>query len=338
MTNIAVIDPKEYGLVPEQVRPIEQAFMPKIVERDGLKKIYERIIVKELTPELCSEARELRLKLVKVRTGIADIHKTQKAYFLAAGRYVDAWKNKETLPVVQMEENLNAIEKHFENIEKAKKEALKAERITELAKYETDGSLINLGDMSDDIWNNYFSGVKLQYEKRKEEERKAEEARIAAEKAEAAERERIRLENEKMRKENERLEKEKKIAEEKAAAERKAAEAERLRLEKEKQAAIDKANKEREAAEEELRKQREEAAQKERDRIAAEEKAAADKLEAERKAILAPDKDKLLKLANDLIAMPLPEVSTGEAAAVIASTKELLTKTATYIREKAANM
>ena len=115
--EIKKVDPKEYGLQEKEAKTIDQAFMPKIVERDGLKKIYEQILSKEITLELCSEAKSIRLKLVKVRTGIAEIHKTQKAFFLAAGRYVDAWKNKETLPVTQMEENLTAIEEHYQRIE-----------------------------------------------------------------------------------------------------------------------------------------------------------------------------------------------------------------------------
>ena len=96
-TELVKVDPKEFGLEEVQVATIEQAFMPKIVERDGYAVIYEQLITKELTKELCNEAGDFRRKLVKVRTGIADIHKTQKAFFLSAGRFVDAWKNKETL-------------------------------------------------------------------------------------------------------------------------------------------------------------------------------------------------------------------------------------------------
>ena len=86
-TELTKVDPKEFGLDDVQVLTIEQAFAPKIAERDGLAAIYQQVITKELTPELCSEAKQIRLKLVKVRTGIAEIHKTQKAFFLAAGRY-----------------------------------------------------------------------------------------------------------------------------------------------------------------------------------------------------------------------------------------------------------
>ena len=89
--EIVKVNPAEFGLKESEVQPIESAFMPKIVEREALREMYENIIGQELTPALCVEAKALRLKLVKVRTGIADIHRTQKAFFLAAGRFCDAW-------------------------------------------------------------------------------------------------------------------------------------------------------------------------------------------------------------------------------------------------------
>ena len=128
-TELVKVDPKEFGLEVEQVSTIEQAFLPKIQEREALVAIYDQLITSELTPELSKQAKEVRLKLVKVRTGIAEIHKTQKAFFLAAGRFVDAWKNKETLPVEQMEERLSEIENYYINLEKARIEKLQIERL-----------------------------------------------------------------------------------------------------------------------------------------------------------------------------------------------------------------
>lgn len=231
MTNeIATIDPKEFGLQETQVTEIQAAFMPKIVERDGLAEIYSGIITQEICPELCKTAKELRLKLVKVRTGIAEIHKTQKAFYLAAGRYVDAWKNKETLPVTQMEENLSAIEEHYERIEAQKRAALQTERAAELQKFSDEGAFIpgNLGELLPEVWDNYLLGVKTAYETKKENELKAAEAEAARVAAEKAEQERIRQENERLKAEAEQREKERKELEAKAEAERKAAEAAEL--------------------------------------------------------------------------------------------------------------
>lgn len=175
------INPKEYGLEEVQVETIEQAFLPKISERDGYAQIYEQLITKELTPKLCAEAKELRLKLVKTRTGIADIHKTQKAFFLAAGRFVDAWKNKETLPIEQMEENLSNIEKHFERIESEKIAQLESDRIDEISKY-SEVIPSGLGYMNEQVYKTYLTGCIV-----------AHEARIKAEQEAEAERLRLRL-------------------------------------------------------------------------------------------------------------------------------------------------
>lgn len=341
-TEIAKINPAEYGLQEAQVKPIEEAFMPKIIERDGLMKVYEALIMEELTPELCVEAKALRLKLVKVRTGIAEIHRTQKAFYLAAGRYVDAWKNKETAPVEQMEEKLEGIEKYFENIEKERKSKIRAERVTELEKYEVDGSLIMLGEMADDVWENYLAGVKLQYENRKAAERKAEEDRLAAIEAEKKRQEEIRLENERLKAEREELERKQEIERKKLQAERekaekarREAEAKMLEQARKDREQIEAARIEKEKAEAELRAKREAEARAQKEaeeRAIAEEKA---RIAAAKKAAAAPDKDKLLKLAEDVRSLPLPEMKTEEAKEIISSVRGLLNKLSAYIIEEA---
>jgi len=345
MEQLVKLNPEEYGLKEAEVAPIENAFAPKIAEREALKNIYEAVIVKELTPALCSEAKELRLKLVKVRTGIAEIHKTQKAYFLAAGRFVDAWKNKETAPVEQMEEKLESIEKYFENIERERKQKLRDERLAELQKYETDGTLLMLGEMSDEVWNNYFAGVKLQYEARKESERKAEEARLAEIEAEKKRQEEIRLENERLRIEAEKREKEieverKKLEAEKAKAERarKDAEEKAKKEQEEARKKLEAIQAEKDKAEAELRAKREaeEKAEKERQaNLQAEETA---RIQAEKKAAAAPDKEKLFNLIGTINDLQLPELKTKEAGEIITNVKILLGKVNAYIAEKANNL
>jgi len=181
--EITKIDPKEFGLQETQVSTIENAFMPMITEREGLRQVYENILTKEITPEVCNEAKTARNKLVKVRTGIANIHKTQKAYFLAAGRFVDAWKNKETEPVLQMESSLKEIEEYYERIEEQRIANLQISRADELKKYLDESSFVpsNLGTMDDQMWGNYLLGAKTAFELKKEAERKAEQEAIRIE-------------------------------------------------------------------------------------------------------------------------------------------------------------
>lgn len=293
METLTKINPQEFGLKETEVATIEAAFMPKIAERDGLKEVYSQILSKEITPQVCEEAKSIRLKLVKVRTGIAEIHKTQKAFFLAAGRFVDAWKNKETEPVLQMEENLTTIEEYYARIEAKRIAELQETRAAEMAKYEADFIPGNLGELTDQVWNNFILGTKTAYEAKKAAEKAAAEAeakRIAEEKAEQ---ERIRLENEK-------LQKELKEQEEKAAAEK---------------ATADKLLKEQQAkAEAEAKKAAEKLAAEQAAAKAAAEQAAAEKakLEAELKAKAEAEAAKLAEEAAKAEA----ELAKGDAAKI----------------------
>ena len=330
------VDPKEYGLEENQVQTIEQAFLPKIQERDGFAKVYESLITKELTPALCSEASELRKKLVKVRTGIAEIHKTQKAYFLAAGRFVDAWKNKETAPIEQMEEKLSEIEKHFEKIEAERISKLETERKEQVLKF-SEVVPGGLGSMDESVFNTYLSGLKLAYESRIKAEQEAEAERLRLIEVEKENARLKAIEDEKIRAENERLKKEAEEKEKQILAERAKAEAEakkqyelmakqKAEAEAKQKAIEEQARKEREASETEQRRllqiEREKQAKLEAELRAKAEAEAAEKrrkeneekarLKAELKAAKAPDKTKLLK-AIESLSIEMPKCSTMEA-------------------------
>ena len=260
MKMVKKVDPAEFGLEEKQVATIEQAFAPKVAEREGFSVMYKQLLTKEINKSVCNEARDLRLKLVKVRTGISDIHRTQKAFFLAAGKFVDAWKNKETEPVTQMEENLVDIEKYYENQEKERIAKLAAVREAEIRKY-SEVIPYDLGNMDATVYETYLVGVKVAMESRIKAEKEAEKERKRKEKAEKEKARLQKIEDKRIREENERLKKE---ADEKEK---------QAKLEAEKRA---KEEQERKAKEAEERKKWEE-----RDRIERETRA---KLEAELKA------------------------------------------------------
>lgn len=314
-----VINPSEFGIDVKQAEQVSNSFAPKIAEIDGYQNVYSGIIQSELNKETMQQARELRLKLVKVRTGIAAIHKTEKAFYLAAGRFVDALKNKLTEPVEQMEEKLLEIEETEKRLEAERIAKLKSEREAELSQYCENVALFPLGEMTEEAYQQLLNGQKL-----------AHEAKVAAEK----EAERVRLENEakdriesvrkmalapfvqfisgthdlremtdenfdkllcelrqakadydaeqaRIREENERLRKEAEQAEARLKAEREAAEKARKEAE-------EKARKEREEIERKAREEKE-AAEKEAAKLAkelADKKAAEAKAEADRLAAI----------------------------------------------------
>ena len=176
-----LIDPKEYGLETKDVASVAKAFQPKITERDGYIPLYDELIKKEYGPETVKEARELRLKLVKVRTGIAAVHTTQKAFFLAAGKYVDAWKNKETLPVTQMEEVLSEIEDRAAEAERLRLSELQDSRVELLSQYVEDANERDLSSMDEDVWEAFLATKQNDYKIKQEREAKAEKERLAEE-------------------------------------------------------------------------------------------------------------------------------------------------------------
>jgi len=291
MNEIIVINPQEFGLEKTEAQKIEAVFTPMLEKMVELEKEYNTVITLPLEQETLKKARELRLKYVKVRSGTADIHKTAKAYYLAGGRFVDAWKNAQNFSALGKEEELEKIEKHFELIEQAKKEKLNEERQKQLAQYVSDVKLYNLKEMSDAGFNELLASSKVAFEARLEAERKAEEERLRAEEENRKEQERIRLENEELKKQAEAREKEIAIERKKAEDERKKL-AEKARVEAEAREKIEAENAEKQRIEKE--------------RIAQEEK---QKKEAEK----APDREKLIAYAVELGCLEVPKLKTEEA-------------------------
>jgi len=238
------VNPKEFGLEEKEAAKITNGLTTILEERQVLIDAYKDVIELEITEENIKTFKELRLMIVKNRTtGLNVWHKTNKAYFLAGGNFVQAIYNKEVAENERMESALMEAEKHFENLEKERIATIQKERELELEKYEVENvSNLNLGYMSDEIWTNFLEGTKLSYNNKIAEQKRIEEERIAKEKAEA---ERIRLqeiENAKLKAEAEKREKEieaeRKANEEKLRIEREKAEVERKRIEAENNAKL----------------------------------------------------------------------------------------------------
>lgn len=95
---------------------------------------------------------------------------------MAAGRFVDAWKNKETEPVEQMEQVLSEIENYYVKLEQERLEKLEVERKNECLQY-CENPVSDLAKMDDFVYSSYLKGLKEAYELRLEQERKEEEER-----------------------------------------------------------------------------------------------------------------------------------------------------------------
>jgi len=206
-TEIVKIDPKEFGIEDTKAADIQAQFQPMLDKMVELENDYNEVLSLPVEEkETAKKARELRLKYMKIRTATLDIHKKQKAFYLAGGRFVDGWMNAQKFASLGKEEKLEEIEKYAENLEKKRLAELQKSRMEQLVPYEVENlDSLNLSGMADNVWENFLAGTIANYEAKKkaeQEAREAEEKRLAEE---AAERERVRLENERLKAEAEAL-------------------------------------------------------------------------------------------------------------------------------------
>ena len=231
--ELVKINPKEFGLTDETAKTIQMQFAPMLEKMVELENEFNEVMSLPIEDvETPKKAKELRLKFVKVRTGTAEIHKTQKAFYLNGGRFVDGWKNAQLFASQNKEHELEAIEKHADNLEKVRIEALNNDRIELIRPYVEDTTILNLGDMQADVFEAYLTAKKKDFYDKIEAENKATAERIANEKAEAERLEAQRVENLKLKAEAEAREKEIEAERKKELAERMAIE-EKARKERE---------------------------------------------------------------------------------------------------------
>jgi hypothetical protein len=268
-----------------------------------------------------------RKELKRLRCEVENTRKELKEQSLREGKAIDGMANVIKAVIVPVEEKLEEQEK-FAQRAAAKRLAEKLEeRRIRLAEYTDQPGMYKFEDSSDAEFDELINSLKEARDIQVAAQKKAEEDRIAVEKAAAAEQERIRQENEKLKAEAA-------AREAQLAKERKAEEAARVaeRAEQEKKLAAERA-----IAEEERKKR--EALEAEQQAQAKAEAAA--KVEAEEKArtaLLAPDKDKLMKFADTLDALVLPNVADREAGKVLDETKDFLGRVSKNLRIKASQL
>lgn len=167
MTDIIKINPTEFGLTSETALNIQEQFVPMLTKMVELEQEFNEIVCLPVDDEQTSKrAKDLRMKYVKVRTATAEIHKTQKAFYLNGGRFVDGWKNAQAFASQDKENALMQIEKHRENMILKQQKELHESRFAIIQPYILDVNAIsqNLGSMEEDVWKAYLSAKKQQFE------------------------------------------------------------------------------------------------------------------------------------------------------------------------------
>lgn len=323
--EVVKLEMSQYGLEENKSEEIKSLYLPMIDSLSKMEAAFNSVVKKEITTEVSVEARNLRLKIAKVRTDADKVRKAGKAEYLRANNAIQGAYNTVEYATKSKEEKLLAIEKHIELLEAERKAKLREKREEALEKYEVETEHIQVEGMSEEVWQNYFSGVKLQHDNKIAAEKKAEAERIAKEKEEIAKRKRISAENERLRKENEAKQAE-------LEKERKAARKKQLDLE-------EKARKEREAAEAKARKEAEARAKVEAELQAkkdAEEKAEADRLAAIEAELAKGDKEKFQSLIEDLTLLKKKySFKSKKHKSLQGQVNELIDKIVVFSEEKA---
>lgn len=313
------------ALPPEIVNDLQASFEPLFKNAQMWKANAEKIKVTDINDKASMQAaREARLHLKNIRVEANEVRVRLKEESLLKGKAIDGMFNVIKYLIQPIETQLEEQEKFAELQEEKRLNALVEDRMKKLTVYVDDLSIFNLRVMSDEQFEGLLQNAEKAHEVRLATEKQAEQERFAKEKAEKEEQERIRKENEKLRQEAE--EREIQIAAEKKAQADKEA--------KEKAERDAKAKAEREAQELKLRHERETREKLEAELKAkeqAEEKARIELENKAKEAKLAPDKDKLRKLAQDLLSTEYPEMHSEEAKKVLAGVQELMQKVNIYI-------
>jgi hypothetical protein len=310
-TELITIDlPELKSIEISKAEQIKAVFIPLSDQLLTFEERYNEIVSeseKEVTTELVSAAKRLKLDISKIRISTEKTRKEQKEEYLRAGKAIDGVANIVKWAVIDKEKKLELIEKHFENLEKERLEKLEHDRREMLSSY-CDMLPDGLAIMSEEVFDAFLNAKKKEYEERIAAEKKAEKERIEAIKKEELKNSRLKellpyrqfweydyseevasvttaefikllndlafkkqdydTEQEQIRSENEKLKRER--------------EAEQKRLVEEERKRAEKERKEREKHEAELQKEREERARIERE--LAKKKEAEERAKAEEEA------------------------------------------------------
>lgn len=159
--------------------------VPEIVRerRDLLAQLNDVLALDRDDPKTAKIAAKLRISIRDNRTkGFEKWRKTTKDVYLRAGQFIDAIARKEMAINEQVEGQLEAIEKHAENLELERLSKLHSERVELVCRYVPDGfEFPNLSNMDQEVFEAYLSTKKSAFEAKIAAEKKAEEERLEKE-------------------------------------------------------------------------------------------------------------------------------------------------------------
>lgn len=331
MNNQLQVILNEQGIEKADASRLIEAFGGPFEEAGVILASYKSIVVKdENDTDSMFQAREQRLILKKARTTVENNRKDLKSDIVKQGRAIDNIARFVKEQIEPAEEYLELQEKFAEITKAERLSKIKSDRVEKLMQYTDDISMYNIDNIEDETFEFLLAKVKKEYDDKIAAE-KAEAERLVKEEAERkAEQERIIAENAKLRKEAE----EKEIAlavERKKEAEKQA----KIEAERQKELEVERSKVEAERAKLQVI---EEAKRVEEEKIR---KAQAEAEEAERKALLSPDKDKLITFSKAIEIIrkeKLPAVKTKQAQDIINAVELKLSQLFNFINDEAGKL
>lgn len=325
------------GLDKDKADYILQKFQDFFAIADEWNQKAKSLVVTDISQiEEMKQAREGRLFLKGKRVEVERARKELKEQSLREGQTIDGIARVLTNLISPIEDHLEEQEKFKERKDAEAKLIRTRERLQRVYSFSPAAVFEGqIADMSDEMFEIYFTGVKKSYEDRIAAEQKEELERRTMERAEAEERERTQRENERLKKEAEVREaaivKERKLAEQKRKAVEDAAR-------KEREAADALAKKVREEQEQKLKTEREERAKVEAALKAKEDeekKAEEQRLAAIEADLSRGDKSKFTSLLSDLEKLKEKySFKSKKYRAIQLSMNALIDKTIDYAKTK----
>lgn len=179
--------PELEAIEPSKAERIIQAFQPSALRYADLEENYQTIIKKskeKIDVDLSAKAKKLRIETGKIRIATNKIKDAQKEFIKMEDKAIMGVHNFIVLAVKEREQNLLAIEKHFEKLEKDRLLLLQEERVLQLSKYVEDAHHRDLVKFEEDEFEALLQTKKKQFEDKIAAEKRAEEERIKRKKEE----------------------------------------------------------------------------------------------------------------------------------------------------------
>lgn len=182
---------QQKGLEENKVNQIKNLYLPMIELLDSMEEEFNILVNQPITLSLTKQAKDLRLRIRKVRTVADDKRKEAKDQYMIAANAIQGAYNTLKFAVVSKEEKLQGIEKFYEIQEQKRLERLQIERSEEIKKYGVEFIPDSLGLMADEVWKNYLQGTIDSFKKAEAEKQRIKEESERKEKLEQLKRQRM---------------------------------------------------------------------------------------------------------------------------------------------------